>query len=96
MTYAAPVSSPATPPPGTSPELTADGEWMQRFRAADALVSRQAFDRYGGKLLGHRGQCITGAELPHIGGMGYRPLEPTRRERAADFPGFVTSIWVPM
>ena len=50
MTYAAQVSSPSTPPPGTSPELTADGEWMQRFRAGDAAALRQAFDRYGGMV----------------------------------------------
>ena len=50
MTYAAQVSSPATPPSGTSPELTADGEWMQKFRAGDAAALRQAFDRYGGMV----------------------------------------------
>ncbi len=50
MTYAAHVSSPSMPPPGTSSELTADGEWMQRFRAGDAAALRQAFDRYGGMV----------------------------------------------
>ena len=55
MTYAQTVSSPPTPPPGgaapgTTPESTMDGEWMQRFRAGDELALRQAFDRYGGMV----------------------------------------------
>jgi RNA polymerase sigma factor (sigma-70 family) len=50
MTYAQPVSSPLSPPPGTTPEPLADGEWMERFRAGDALALRQAFDRYGGMV----------------------------------------------
>lgn len=49
MTYAAQVSSPPARP-GTNPELTADGEWMQSFRAGDAAALRQAFDRYGGMV----------------------------------------------
>jgi RNA polymerase sigma factor (sigma-70 family) len=55
MTYAQTVSSPPTPPPtgapsGTTPEPLMDDEWMQRFRAGDELVLRQAFDRYGGMV----------------------------------------------
>ncbi len=50
MTYSAQVSSPSTPPSGLSPEQTADDEWVQRFRAGDALALRQAFDRYGGMV----------------------------------------------
>ncbi len=49
MTYAAQVSSPSTQP-GTTPELTADGEWMQSFRAGNAAALRQAFERYGGMV----------------------------------------------
>ncbi len=55
MTYAQTVSSPPTPrptgaPSGTTPEPLMDDEWMQRFRAGDELVLRQAFDRYGGMV----------------------------------------------
>jgi len=55
MTYAQTVSSPPTPPSGgtssgTTPDLVMDDEWMQRFRAGDQVVLRQAFDRYGGMV----------------------------------------------
>jgi RNA polymerase sigma factor (sigma-70 family) len=55
MTYAQTVSSPPTPPPtgapsGTTPEPLMDDEWMQRFRAGDEFVLRQAFERYGGMV----------------------------------------------
>ena len=50
MTYSAQVSIPSTPPSGLSPEQTADDEWVQRFRAGDALALRQAFERYGGMV----------------------------------------------
>ena len=50
MTYASLVSSPVTPPSGTSPEQIVDGEWMARFKAGDDRALRQAYERYGGMV----------------------------------------------
>jgi RNA polymerase sigma factor (sigma-70 family) len=44
------VSTSASPPWETTPELQQDGEWMERFRAGEERALRQAFDRYGGMV----------------------------------------------